>query len=242
VTVGAAVAAQVAGIRRRLAAAARAARRDPAEITLVAVCKRQPLDRILAVHDCGVRDFGENTAQGLKATGAALVERGRDVRWHFVGALQSNKINAVLPFRPVVHSLDRLALAEALAKRAAEPVEVLLQVNLGHEPQKAGADPAATLELAAAVARLPRLALRGLMTLPPVDQDPRPYFTALGRLSAALCATEAGRGARELSMGMSDDFEIAIACGATLIRVGTALFGERESKEKPGASDEADAD
>ncbi len=225
------VAESIAAIQERIVRAAKEAGRQPTEVTLLAVCKRQPLERILAAHDCGVRDFGENTVQGLKTTSEALRAEGREVRWHFVGGLQRNKVNAVLAQSPVIHSIDRASLAEAISKRAAGPIDVLVQVNLGHEAQKGGVQPEAAVELGCHLSTLTNLRLRGLMTLPPAGEDPVPHFETLRRLSEALQATPEGRSAGELSMGMSDDFETAIRCGATIVRVGTAMFGQRESKK-----------
>ena len=167
-------------------------------------------------------------AQGMAATAAGLA--GRRVRWHFVGTLQRNKVNAVLEHASVVHSIDRLPLAEAIAKRATTPIDVLVQVNIGQEPQKGGVAPAEAVDLACRVATLPGLRLTGLMAIPPADVEPRPYFEELARLAETLRRTPEGAGAVELSMGMSDDFETAIRCGATIVRVGTALFGPRSTK------------
>jgi PLP dependent protein len=215
----------VADVRRRIAESARAAGRDPEMVTLVAVCKRQPADKVAEALAAGVQDLGENTAQGMARTHAALEQ---PARWHFVGTLQRNKVSAVLDICNIIHSVDRLPLAEAIAKRApAGGVEVFVQVNVGREPQKGGVHPDEAVELACRVASQPGLRLRGLMGIPPADVEPRPYFETLARLSEALTATSEGRGARDLSMGMSDDFETAVRCGATIVRVGTALFGTR---------------
>jgi PLP dependent protein len=227
-TPGSSVAESVAEIRGRIASAARAAGRDPSSVRLVAVCKRQPIERIVAAVDAGVEELGENTAQGMAATAAALQAAGKRVRWHFVGTLQRNKVTAVLEHARTIHSVDRLPLAEALSKRApAEGVEVLIQVNVGREPQKGGVEPEGAVELARACSQLPGLRLVGLMAIPPAEGDVRPHFEALARLGTALRATPEGGAASELSMGMSDDFETAVRCGATIVRVGTALFGTR---------------
>ena len=225
------VAERVADIRRRIDTSAARAGRRSADITLVAACKRQSLDRIRAAHDAGVEDFGENLAQGLRATAEAFDAEGRTARWHFIGPLQRNKVNTVLRHASVIHSVDRIELAEAISRRV-EPgrtVDVLVEVNIGREPTKAGADPDQAIELCRAVARLPNLRLRGLMAIPPAEADPRPFYARMQALSEQLQGTEEGRGAAELSIGMSDDFEIAIAHGATMVRVGTALFGPREN-------------
>jgi PLP dependent protein len=222
------VAEAVADIRRRMAGAARAVGRDPDSVRLVAVCKRQSIENILAVVDAGIDELGENTAQGMQRTASALEASGRSVRWHFVGTLQRNKVAAVLEHARTIHSVDRLPLAEAIAKRApAEGVNVLLQVNVGREAQKGGVEPESTVELAQAVARQPRLRLVGLMTIPPADAAPAQFFEELARLRSEL--KDAGVDAPELSMGMSEDFETAIRCGATIVRVGTALFGARSA-------------
>lgn len=222
------VAERLDGIRDRVAAAAVAAGRDPNTITLVAVCKRQPLARILEAYDHGQRDFGENTVQGLCDTAASLASGGRRVRWHFIGRLQKNKINKLLPHLGLLHTVDTPQLAEALDKRCPTgELDVLVQVNVGREPQKGGADPEDAVALAQDVARRDRLRLRGLMGMPPAQGEPRPYFETLARLLGELRATPEGHRATELSMGMTDDFETAIACGATVVRVGTAIFGER---------------
>ena len=221
------VAERVQAVRTRIARAADDCGRDPATVTLVAVCKHQPLDRVRAVVACGIGDLGENTAQGLERTATALGADASRVRWHFVGRLQTNKVKAVLRHALAVHSVDRLSLAELLAMHAAAPVDVWVQVNLGSEPQKGGVLPDETVALATAVAKLPALRLRGLMAIPPANDDPTPHFARLRALSEALRRAPGCAAATELSMGMSRDFEQAITQGATLVRVGTALFGER---------------
>jgi pyridoxal phosphate enzyme (YggS family) len=225
------VAERLDAVRDRVAAAAEAAGRSPDDVTLVAVCKRQPLDRILEAHDHGQRDFGENTVQGLCDTAEAMAHEGRDVRWHFVGRLQTNKINKLLPHVGLLHTVDSAQLADALNKRSsAAGLDVLVQVNVGQERQKGGADPTEAVALARDVARREHLRLRGLMAMPPAEVEPRPYFEMLARLLGELRTTAEGSHATELSMGMTDDFESAIACGATIVRVGTAIFGERRPR------------
>jgi pyridoxal phosphate enzyme (YggS family) len=219
------VAGRLAAVRARIDAAARAAGRDPSSVTLVAVSKTQPAEAIRAAYAAGQRDFGENYAQELVAKHAALADLD-GLRWHFIGALQRNKAKDVAPRAHVIEAVDRLELARELDKRAAaagRTLEVLLEVNVGGEASKSGAAPADVPALVDAVRALPRLALRGLMTIPPEVDDPadaRPYFAALRALAQE-------HGLAELSMGMSHDFEAAIAEGATLVRVGTAIFGAR---------------
>lgn len=222
------VAERLADVRRRIAMSAEVVGRAVNEIKLIAVSKEQPLDRVFAAFDLGVEDFGENTAQGLLEKAEAFERTGRRARWHFIGRLQRNKVNQVLRHTSVVHSVDRLELAEALSRRApAAGLPVLVQVNIGREQQKGGVDPETAVAFACEVARRPGLQLVGLMGIPPLDADPVPYFALLADLSRRLCETAEGVRARELSMGMTQDFEVAIRHGATMVRVGTAIFGER---------------
>jgi pyridoxal phosphate enzyme (YggS family) len=233
VSVSTEIAERLVRVREGIAEAARAAGREPEAIRLVAVCKQQPLMRIRSVLGLGVRDLGENTAQGMRATATALA--GHDIRWHFIGALQHNKVNVVLRHAHWIQSVGRWELAQALAKRAAAEVQVLVQVNIGREPHKAGVAPEGALELACRIASLPRLRLRGLMAIPPVDQASEPFFEAMQRLSQELQRTPEGKDAQELSLGMSGDFATAIRFGATMVRIGTALFGPRDSRHSDGA-------
>lgn len=222
------VAERLAEVRRRIAMSAEGVGRAVHEIKLIAVSKEQPLDRAFAAFDLGVEDFGENTAQGLLEKAEAFERTGRRARWHFIGRLQRNKVNQVLRHAGMVHSVDRPELAEALSRRApAGKLPVLVQVNIGREPQKGGVGPDTAVGFACEVARLPGLQLAGLMGIPPLDTDPAPYFALLADLSWRLRETAGGAGATELSMGMTQDFEVAIRHGATMVRVGTAIFGER---------------
>jgi pyridoxal phosphate enzyme (YggS family) len=223
-------AAGLAAVRHRITVAARGANRDPAEITLIGVGKSQPLERIAAAIDAGLSDLGENYLQEARAHIDGLA--GRAVVRHFIGPLQSNKTREVAQLFDWVHTVDRIRVAERLAAQRPEskpPLAVCIQVRLGDEPTKSGVPPTGAVALAALVAKLPRLQLRGLMTLPPLESDParqRRWFAELRRLLDKLNA--AGHGLDVLSMGMSGDFEAAIAEGATHLRVGTALFGERD--------------
>ena len=196
----------------------------PAHVTLIAVCKRQPLEKVREAYALGLRDFGENTAQGLQEKAEAL--RDLQIRWHFIGHLQRNKVNVVLRYAHVVHTIDRFELMEALRKRAPrQGLDVFVQVNIGREAQKSGVAPEDALSLCRKVAA--PLRLLGLMAIPPADVDPEPYFRRMQILSGELQAQRAGAGA--LSMGMSGDYEKAMRCGATHIRVGEALFGGRQT-------------
>ena len=208
----------------RIRAAADRAGRDPSAITLVAVSKSKPASDIRSLYDLGHRDFGENRAQEMAEKAAALPA---DIRWHFVGALQTNKARLVRPVTHLLHSMDRESLAFAWAKGIGAAPPVLIQVNTGSEPQKAGVaagEAAALLQTLLDVG----ITIRGLMAIPPVAEDAesmRPHFAELRELRDHL--SELHGGVQELSMGMTDDFEIAIEEGASLIRVGRAIFGPR---------------
>ena len=199
-------------VRRQFAAACARAGRDPAQVKLVAVSKLQPIEKLRAAMGEGQTVFGENFAQELRDKLPELP----GAEWHFLGALQTNKIKYVAGKVALLHTCDRLELAEALAKRGGQAV--LIEVNVGKEGQKAGVFP----EHAEALVRAlpPTVPCEGLMCIPPAAGDPRPHFRALRELRDRL-------GLRELSMGMSADFEVAIEEGATIVRVGTAIFGAR---------------
>jgi len=216
-------------VRKRIASAAQACGRDPAGIGLVAVSKTFGADAISAARAQGQRAFGENHVQEAVAKIAAL--SGLDLEWHFIGPIQSNKTRLVAERFDWVHSVDRLKIAERLSAARPDrlpPLNVCIQVNIGDEATKSGAAPGGALALARATAALPRLRLRGLMAIPPASQDyarQRRYFAQLRELKDAIMA--AGIALDTLSMGMSADLEAAIAEGATLVRVGTAIFGAR---------------
>jgi PLP dependent protein len=194
----------------------------PAHVTLVAVSKTQPPEAIREAYAAGQRHFGENYAQEWRAKADALADLPELV-WHFIGSLQTNKVKVLAGRVAFVHTVDREELARELAKRwgaRGEIARVFLEVNVAGEGSKSGCRPEHAAALAAAIRALPALTLEGLMCIPPADEDPRPHFRRLRALRDAL-------GVRELSMGMSGDFREAIAEGATLVRVGTAIFGQR---------------
>ncbi|MEM6531495.1 MAG: YggS family pyridoxal phosphate-dependent enzyme [Myxococcota bacterium] len=225
------IAENLSRIRRRVAAAAERVGRDGSEIVLMGVSKRQPDDRLREAYDSGLRDFGENTVQELNRKAALFAAEGRTPRWHFIGHLQRNKINKLLEY-PVhrIHSVDSSKLANALDKRApAGGLDVLIEVNVGEEEQKGGVRPSELSALLAGFADYGNLRLRGLMSIPPVVDNPRRYFESLRDLRLQHVENPAMTQATELSMGMSGDFEEAIECGSTIVRVGTALFGARPS-------------
>ena len=216
-------------LREKIALAARAAGRDPAAIRLLGVAKSQPLRRVLEAAEAGLADCAENYLQEALEHAAALT--GHSLTWHFIGALQSNKTRPVAEFFDWVHTVDRLKIAERLSgQRPADrpPLSICIQVRLGDEATKSGVDPNELAALAERIAALPRLSLRGLMCLPPEESDPerqRHLFRELRGLLDGL--NRAGHRLDTLSMGMSGDFESAIAEGATQLRIGSALFGPR---------------
>jgi pyridoxal phosphate enzyme (YggS family) len=212
------VAERVAEVRARIAAAAARAGRDPGEVTLVAATKTVEPDRVQEVVDAGVADLGENRAQELLTKTAVIGVPPLEVRWHFLGRLQRNKVRALAPWVGWWESVDRPELGAEIARRA-PGARVLVEVNLGEESQKGGCVPAAVPGLVDDL-RTAGLRVEGLMAVPPQDDDPRRWFAALREQAAALALSE-------LSMGMTDDFEVAVEEGATMVRVGRALFGPR---------------
>jgi PLP dependent protein len=220
-------------VRARIDAAARNAGRDPSSVTLLAVSKTWPAADVRALAALGQRDFGENRAQELVEKAAQLTDPAdRALRWHFIGQLQRNKAAAVARRGAVVHSVDRNSLARVLDRVGQEqgrPIEVFVQVDLGGPPgdlaARGGRPPDDVPALADLVAGSAGLALRGLMAVAPRDSDPRPAFERLAALAARVRADHAE--AVDVSAGMSSDLEAAIAAGATVVRVGTALFGDR---------------
>jgi pyridoxal phosphate enzyme (YggS family) len=216
----------LADIVERVARAARRANRPPSSVTIVAVSKQQPAAAIVAAHRAGITHFGESYVQEALPKMDAVADLA--ATWHFVGKLQANKTRHVAERFDWVHTVDRLRIAERLNEQRpafAAPLNVLIQVNQGDESQKSGTSPADVAALARGIAALPRLKLRGLMTLPPQSGAPADWFAALAALRTRLAAD--GIELDSLSMGMSGDFEEAIAAGATLVRIGTAIFGAR---------------
>jgi pyridoxal phosphate enzyme (YggS family) len=219
----------VSHVRSRIRNAAIAAGRDPGSVTLVAVTKAKTAESVRLAATAGVTDFGENYLKEALAKMDQLAPLS--LQWHFIGAIQSNKTRAIAERFDWVHSVDRLNVARRLSEQRpfhAQPLNVCIQVALVPEPTKGGVSPDALTALAAAVAELPRLRLRGLMCLPPPQPTPNDERAVFARLRAALQDLNAGGLTLDtLSMGMSGDFESAIAEGATLVRIGTALFGSR---------------
>ncbi len=225
------IAANLARIRAEIAAACARCGRDPAAVRLVAVSKTHPAALVEAAWTAGQVEFGESYVQEFLAK-TELVKA--PVQWHFIGHLQSNKVKYLPGKVSLIHSVDRLSLAEEVARQWGKnglQAEVLIEVNLGDETSKAGVAEAAVEPLLRRLTGLPHLAVRGLMAIPPYLADPeevRPFFRRLRELATRLEALGLpGVAMRELSMGMSHDFTVAIEEGATLVRVGTAIFGER---------------
>jgi pyridoxal phosphate enzyme (YggS family) len=213
----------LAAVHEAIGEACRRVGRDPGGVLLVAVSKEQPDGLVRAAYRAGVRDFGENYAQGLRDRAARLVDLN-DVRWHLIGPLQTNKARYTARLASAFNALDRLEVAEALSRRRQGPaLPCYVELNLSGEPRKAGVPEGEAAGLVEAVREVPGLHLVGLMTMPPFSPDPessRPYFRRLRELATDLDLVG-------LSMGMSGDFEVAVEEGATVVRVGEAIFGDR---------------
>jgi len=215
--------ARLASVQARIAAAAQAAKRDPASIHLVAVTKTFGPQHITPVLDAGHRVFGENRVQEAKAKWPALRDRYPGIELHLIGPLQSNKAKEAVALFDAIHSVDRPKIAEAIAQGIAQQgrrLQLFIQVNTGEEPQKAGVVPKDTAELLRLCRDDLKLEIAGLMCIPPLDEEPGVHFAFLAKLAREL-------GLAGLSMGMSADFEKAIAFGATHVRIGSQIFGER---------------
>ncbi len=226
----------IACVQAIIAQASERVGRSPQEITLVAVSKTKPLELVKIAYQLGVTNFGENRVQDALPKIAEF--HPPDLRWHMIGHLQSNKAAKVAGIFACVQSLDSLHLAQILNRHAEElqlRLPVLLQVNISGEQSKEGMTPQDTPALARQIVSLPHLEVQGLMTVAPLVQNPeevRPVFRALRVLQQRLRAEVAGSAWQHLSMGMTDDYAIAIEEGATIVRVGRAIFGERVSKIK----------
>jgi PLP dependent protein len=214
----------LARVRARIDAAARGAGRDPEAVTLVAVTKTVPAPVVSEALDAGVCDLGENRAQELLPKATELARHQPPARWHFIGRLQRNKVRALAPFVARWQSVDRDELVDEIARHA-PGAPVLVQVNVAGEAQKGGCAPGDASGLVARC-RDRGLAVDGLMTVPPLAGDPVPFFAHLRRMTEEL-------GLTVCSMGMSGDFEQAIAAGSTMVRIGSAVFGERPRDQAP---------
>jgi len=227
---------RLADIRAQIAAVAEKAGRAAHEVTLIAISKTHPASAVRLLIDLGATDIGENRVQEAEGK---ITDVGRDrARWHLVGHLQANKVRRAVNLFDVIHSLDSVDLAQRLhricGEERKETLPVLIQVDLGHEETKSGIDESELNHLVESLGPLTRLRLIGLMTLPPFFDDPeqsRPFFRRLRELRDELAARGAfGDRQGELSMGMTHDFAVAIEEGATMVRIGTAIFGERAAR------------
>ena len=227
----------LAAVRERIANAAERAGRRTEDILLIGVSKTVPAERVRLGVEAGLTALGENRVQEARDKIKIL---GRPVPWHLIGHFQTNKVRDALELFDLIHSLDRLELARELDRRAGEPgrvVDTLLEVNVAEEPSKSGFAPGAVGPALEAIAGMAHLRVRGLMAIPPIverAEDSRAHFQTLRRLAEA-------HGLKELSMGMSADFEIAIEEGATMVRVGTAVFGARPARATAPARRRGDA-
>ena len=229
------IAENIAGVRERIAVVARRAGRSPEEITLMAVSKTFPVKSIREAYQAGLRIFGENRVQEFAGKAEALRDL-REAEWHLIGHLQTNKAAKAAELFDAVDSVDSLRMAEKLnasARSAAKTISVLIEINVGGEQAKSGLPPVSE-ELEQILQGAPRwgnLKIRGLMTVPPYTEDPqgaRPYFQELRKIRDSIAARKLPHISTEiLSMGMSHDFEVAIEEGSTVVRLGTAIFGER---------------
>jgi len=214
---------RIAAVRARIAAACDRAGRDPAQITLVAVSKTFPAEAVVAAAEAGVRDFGENRVQEGAVKVAAVGAAGVAPCWHLIGHLQTNKVRAALDAFAILHAVDSERLLRAIAAAARRPARIMVEVNAAGEATKFGVAPGALAALLDVARTLPSVTVEGLMTVAPRASDPgelRPLFARMRALAAA-------NGLRELSMGMSDDYEVAIEEGSTHVRIGRAIFGAR---------------
>jgi len=230
--------ANIKALRQRIQQVCQRIGRNPEEITLVAVTKTVDVRRIQEAFDAGIRDLGENRVQELLEKKDKLP---KDIRWHLVGHLQTNKVKYIIDFVHLIHSVDSFKLAEEIERRASCPdksgdarartVDVLIEVNTSDEPSKFGVKPEKAIELVKRIAELPHIKIQGLMTIGaflPNPEDVRPCFTLLRQLRDAVEREKVdGVSMRHLSMGMTNDFEVALEEGATILRIGTAIFGAR---------------
>jgi pyridoxal phosphate enzyme (YggS family) len=221
-------------VAERIERACERARRNPQDIRLIAVTKQFGFEVVESAIEAGLSDFGENYAQELQRKAFAIEQKGLHPRWHFIGALQTNKAKIVANICQSIHSVDKKGLLQEMERRIPEGkvMDCFIEVNIGDEPQKSGASEALVLELARLILSSKKMRLLGLMCVPPFSEDPeasRPYFQKLRRLEKSLQERLSPPPPllRGLSMGMSHDLEVAIEEGATVVRVGTAIFGER---------------
>jgi pyridoxal phosphate enzyme (YggS family) len=236
---GCSIATELARVRQSIWEAATSVGRDPSEVHLIAVSKGFPASAVRQALAAGQTDFGENRVQEAEQKHN---EVGQGVRWHFVGRLQRNKVARLVGFAHTIHSVDRMSLASEINARATFPLQVLAQVNLSGEEQKGGVTPSELPELVEGMLGMPRLDLVGLMTMAPRLADAegaRPLFAELARLRADVSERFSSPRIHHLSMGMSQDYVVAVEEGATMVRIGEAIFGPRGLPELQRSSVEA---
>lgn len=222
----------LAEVNRRIAAACQRSGRPTGDVTLIAVSKTKPVDMIQAAYDAGARDFGENKAQELAEKYEQLP---KDIRWHMIGHLQTNKVKYIVDKVCLIHSVDSLRLAKEIStqaeKKSVDRVDILIEVNIAGEDTKYGVTPEEAPDLAAEIAALPRISIRGLMAIAPYVEDGeenREHFQKLKKLAVDILDKKIDNINMEIfSMGMTGDYETAVEEGATMVRVGTGIFGER---------------
>ena len=210
-------------LQRRVAAACHRSSRPISDVRIVAISKGFPASSIRTAYECGLHDFGENMVQEARAKFWELTDAGLHINWHLVGHLQTNKVKTALGIFDIIHSVDTLKLAQCISDSAIKKVSILIQVNISGEETKGGFSEKGTILAVKTIQRLPNMDVKGLMTIAPFVEDQeevRPIFRKMRQLNMSL-------GLQELSMGMTNDFEVAIEEGATLIRIGRAIFGER---------------
>lgn len=204
-------------------------KKDPKQIKILGVCKSQPAEKLIEAYECGVRYFGENKTQEAEEHQAAL--EGKDVTWHFIGKLQKNKINRVLKGFDFIESVDSVKSLEHIHKRVDNEIETFIEINIGEEKNKSGFTIDGLKKALNYISMLNRVKVVGLMTIPPFDDDPeimRPYFAKMRELKDEINSFGLDNfKIKDLSMGMSNDYEVALEEGATILRIGTALFGRR---------------
>jgi hypothetical protein len=222
----------ISEVKKRISEAAKAAGRDENEVTLIAVSKTKPVEMIKEAYDTGIRDFGENKVQEIMEKYPLLPS---DIRWHLIGHLQTNKVKYIIDKVCMIHSVDSLKLAEEISRQAVKhnvTVDILIEVNVAAEESKFGVRPEDAIDLCRDISTLPGIRIRGLMTVAPFTSDPeenRPVFCALRQLFVDIDGKNIDNVCMDcLSMGMSGDYTVAIEEGATFVRVGTSIFGQRD--------------
>ncbi|MBE5849597.1 MAG: YggS family pyridoxal phosphate-dependent enzyme [Lachnospiraceae bacterium] len=222
----------ISEVKKRISEAAKAAGRNENEVTLIAVSKTKPVEMIKEAYDTGIRDFGENKVQEIMEKYPLLPS---DIRWHLIGHLQTNKVKYIIDKVCMIHSVDSLKLAEEISRQAVKhnvTVDILIEVNVAAEESKFGVRPEDAIDLCRDISTLPGIRIRGLMTVAPFTSDPeenRPVFCALRQLFVDIDGKNIDNVCMDcLSMGMSGDYTVAIEEGATFVRVGTSIFGQRD--------------